>query len=153
GQGILVFTVSVYLQDQLGLGAVDTGLRLVPIAVTTFAFSSLSGRATGRFGARPTLAAGGLFVLAAATTLLVAGLGAMPVLVAAALFGAGFGTANAPITSTAVAGMGANRGAAGGVVSTSRQLGMSIGVALAGVAVSTAQHSAWSWFALLGCGA
>ena len=152
GQGILVFTVSVHLQDDLGLGPVEAGLRLVPIAVTTFAFSSLSGRATGRFGARPTLAVGGLFVLAAASTLLAAGFATMPVLVAAALFGAGFGTANAPITSTAVAGMGTNRGAAGGVVSTSRQLGMSIGVAWAGVAVATARHSDWSWFALLGCG-
>lgn len=152
GQGILVFTVSVYLQDHLGLGATDTGLRLVPIAVTTFVFSALSGRATGRFGARPILAAGGLFVVAAAITLIAAGLGTTPVLVAAALFGAGFGTVNAPITSTAVAGMGANRGAAGGVVSTSRQLGMSIGVAWAGVAVTTAQHSDLSWLGLLGCG-
>jgi EmrB/QacA subfamily drug resistance transporter len=152
GQGVLVFTVSVYLQTEVGLGPVDTGLRLVPIAVTTFGFSALSGRATATFGPRPTLAVGGVFVVAAAATLIGAGTGTTSVVVAAALFGAGFGTVNAPITATAVAGMGTNRGAAGGVVSTSRQLGMSIGVAWAGVAISAAHHSDRSWFALLGCG-
>ena len=51
-----------------------------------------------------------------------------------ALFGTGFGTVNAPITTAAVSGMPLDRaGAASAVASTSRQVGVSIGVALCGI--------------------
>ena len=55
------------------------------------------------------------------------------VLAAYAVFGAGFGLINPPITNTAVAGMPASQaGVAAAVASTSRQLGLTLGVALAG---------------------
>jgi EmrB/QacA subfamily drug resistance transporter len=150
GQGVLVFTVSIYLQLGLHETPTATGLRLIPVAVGTFVCSAISGRAVARLGAVPPLACGGVAVVLSAVTLLVFGAGSpVPVLVAALLFGAGFGLANAPITATAVVGMGADSGAASGVVSTSRQLGMSIGVAYAG-AVSSAGSS---WGALAVCGA
>ncbi|MBF6334163.1 hypothetical protein [Nocardia transvalensis] len=131
------------------------GLHLVPIAVGTFVFSSLSGRAVARFGVVAPLASGGVAVGLSAATLLIFGAGGLAsVVVVASLFGAGFGLVNAPITATAVVGMGKDAGAASGVVSTSRQLGMSIGVAYAG-AVSDAAHRivSPSWIALAVCGA
>jgi MFS family permease len=50
-----------------------------------------------------------------------------------ALFGAGFGLVNAPITNTAVSGMpNAQGGAAAAITSTGRQVGTALGIALAG---------------------
>jgi MFS family permease len=58
-------------------------------------------------------------------------------IVAAALFGIGFGLVNPPITNTAVAGMPRSQaGVAAGIATTSRQVGTTLGVALAGSIVN-----------------
>jgi EmrB/QacA subfamily drug resistance transporter len=155
GQGVLVFTLSTYLQLDLHQTPSMAGLRLIPVAVGTFVFSSISGRAVARFGVEAPLGVGGILVVGSGVALLMFGAGPLvPVVVAAGLFGAGFGLANAPITATAVVGMGADSGAASGVVSTSRQLGMSIGVAFAGAVSGFEQRGApLDWVALAVCGA
>ena len=81
-----------------------------------------------------------------------------------AIFGAGFGAVNAPITNTAVSGMPASQaGVAAAVASTSRQIGATLGVAVVGSATAAGlaggivtRHFAIAthacWWALSGCG-
>ena len=132
GQGVLVFTLSLYLQVALGESAAMAGLHLLPMAVGMFVFSSVSGRAVARVGTIPPLFAGGLGIAASGATLLAFSPISWEALVGVSLFGVGLGLSNAPTAVIAVTGMGANAGAASGVVATCRQLGMSVGVALAG---------------------
>ncbi|MGV0716130.1 DHA2 family efflux MFS transporter permease subunit [Mycolicibacterium sp. XJ662] len=133
--GAFLFMMSIYLQDERGFSAMDTGLTYLPIAVGALVFSPLSGRWVGRFGSRPSLlVSGGLITVA---TLMLAGLSATtPVwqlLIVFTVFGIGFSMVNAPITNAAVSGMPIDRaGAASAIATTSRQVGVSIGVALCG---------------------
>ncbi|MGV0642030.1 DHA2 family efflux MFS transporter permease subunit [Mycolicibacterium sp. XJ2546] len=133
--GAFLFMMSIYLQDERGFSAMDTGLTYLPIAVGALVFSPLSGRWVGRFGSRPSLLAAGGSI--AASTLMLAGLSATtPVwqlLVIFTVFGIGFSMVNAPITNAAVSGMPIDRaGAASAIATTSRQVGVAIGVALCG---------------------
>ncbi|MGE2688478.1 DHA2 family efflux MFS transporter permease subunit [Mycolicibacterium pulveris] len=133
--GAFLFMMSIYLQDERGFSAMDTGLTYLPIAVGALVFSPLSGRLVGRFGSRPSLLVSGVLIAVAA--LMLAGLTATtPVwqlLVIFTVFGIGFSMVNAPITTAAVSGMPIDRaGAASAIATTSRQVGVSIGVALCG---------------------
>jgi EmrB/QacA subfamily drug resistance transporter len=133
--GAFLFLMSLYLQDERGFSAMETGLIYLPIAVGALVFSPVSGRMVGRFGSRPSLVIAGTLITAA--TLMLTRLSATtPVwqlLVVFAVFGIGFSMVNAPITTAAVSGMPTDRaGAASAVASTSRQVGVSIGVALTG---------------------
>ncbi|HET7427720.1 MAG TPA: MFS transporter [Gemmatimonadales bacterium] len=130
-------------------------MRLIPIAIGTFAFSAISGRLVARLGVLLPLACGGTLILGAGVLLLCAGVDRPEAVLGAAFcFGAGLGLVNAPITTTAVTGMGEAAGAASGVVSTSRQLGMSIGIAFAAAITDPSTgRTAPSWIALTGCGA
>jgi EmrB/QacA subfamily drug resistance transporter len=155
GLGVLVFTVSLYLQGCLGESASLAGSHLLLMATGTFFSSSLGSRAVVRFGPGVPLFAGGVAILVAGLVLL---LHEPPspgrVLAGAGAFGIGLGLVNAPISVMAVTGMGANTGTATGVVSTFRQLGMSIGVALAGSVSDPARgHVAPSWITLCACAA
>ncbi len=79
------------------------------------------------------------------------------------ILGIGFGMVNAPITTTAVAGMPlAQAGVAAAVASTSRQIGVTLGVAVVGSVVASALHgplragftqaSLAGWWVIAGCG-
>ena len=81
-----------------------------------------------------------------------------------AVFGAGFGTVNAPITYTAVSGMPNNQaGVAAAVASTSRQVGQALGVAVtgsilgaaagSGIGTHLASASHPAWWLIAGCSA
>lgn len=165
GYGAFLFINALYLQEVRELSPVQAGLRMLPLAASTFVSSLLSGRLVGRFGARPSfLLAGGLI---AASAVLLLGVDAHTpdgtLALAYVLFGFGFGTINAPITTTAVAGMPlAQSGVASAVASTSRQVGTALGVALAGTLTAAgagallgdgftaATHTLW--FVVAGCG-
>jgi MFS family permease len=95
----------------------------------------LSGRMAGRFGTRPSMVAGGLGILASG--LILTGITiAMPLptlLVAYALFGAGFGLLSPMVAVIAVSSMPpAQAGLAAGISTTSRQVGLTLGVASLG---------------------
>jgi len=64
---------------------------------------------------------------------------ALPWLLGAyAVFGAGFGLVNAPITNTAVSGMPrAQAGVASAIATTSRQVGQTLGVAIVGAIIGS----------------
>ncbi len=127
-------------------------LFLLPTATMLIVFAPLSGRLTGRVGARPSMVAGGLAVLMSG--LLLTGLSPdtpVPLLLGAfALFGFGFALVSPPIAHTAVSGMPpAQAGVAAAVATTSRQVGITLGVAVLGAG---ATGPGWWIVAALGFG-
>src|ERR671922_669794 len=117
--GGFLFMNTLYLQDVRGLSPMQARLCMLPTAMMMVVFAPLSGRLVGRFGARPSMVAGGLAVLAGG--LMLTGLApatSMPFLLGAyAVFGFGFALVSPPIANTAVSGMPpaqAGGGAAGG---------------------------------------
>ena len=159
--GGFLFLTTLYLQRARGLTPLAAGAVLAPMAVMTVITSPMSGRILGRKGPRIPLAIAGAGMLAGCLAL--SGIGARtPVallVLAAGVFGIGFGFVNAPVTDAAVSGMPrAQAGVASAVATTSRMLGQSLGVALAG-AILGSHHSAASlvgasrpgWWTLAGC--
>ena len=133
--GGFLFLNTLYLQDVRKLSPLDAGLYMLPMAAMLLVFAPLSGRMVGRFGARPSMIAGGAAMALAA--LMLTGLSsasAWPYLLGSyVVFGIGFGLENPPITNTAVSGMpGTQAGVAAAIASTSRQVGMTLGVAVIG---------------------
>lgn len=133
--GAFLFTNTLELQDARGFSPVVTGVLFMPAGIAILLTSPLSGRLVGTRGTRlPMTLAGGIIV--AAAVLLTFTTTTSPVVlivVVFALFGAGFGLVNAPITNTAVSGMpDAQAGAAAAITSTGPQVGTALGIALAG---------------------
>jgi predicted MFS family arabinose efflux permease len=148
-----LFVNTLYLQDVRGYDALHAGLLTVPMAVGTVIASPLSGRLTAAHGPRrPLLAAGALVAVAA---VLLTQSTALPVLLLAyLLFGAGMGMVNAPITTTAVAGLPrAQAGVSAAITTTGRQVGNSVGVAVIGSLVTQHATGHAGWWVLAGCGA
>ena len=154
-----LFLNTLYLQETRGFSALHAGLLTLPMAVVTAVCAPLSGRLVAARGPRLPLLVAGAGI--AASGVMLTGLAPgtpIPVLVLAyAVFGAGFGMLNAPITNSAVSGMPrAQAGLAAAVASTSRQVGISLGVAVIGT-VAAAQGSApgvsrTGWAIVAGCG-
>ena len=154
--GGFLFANTLYLQRQLGLSALSTGLHLLPMAVLSLICPPLSGRIVGSRGPRIPLLLAGTGISAS---------GLMAVLVTRsthpshallsltyALFGLGFGFVNAPITNTAVSGLPrAQAGVAAAVAATSRQIGSSLGIAVVGAAIAAGIRPA-PWWIITGCG-
>ena len=150
------------VQDSWGVGGVEAGALILPMALAATAFAPASGFLVGRYGPRtPLLGAGALFVCGGACLLVAVETSHLLTLsVAYLLVGSGIGFANAPITNTAVSQLPPERaGVAGGTTSTARQLGTAIGIALAGsmLAPSTPEHyvgaSLPGWIVVSACGA
>jgi EmrB/QacA subfamily drug resistance transporter len=134
--GGFLFMNTLYLQDVRGLSALPAGLYMLPTAAMMIVFAPVSGRLTGRFGARPSMCAGGLAAMASGLMLIRLAPGTpVPYLLGAyAVFGFGFALVSPPIANTAVSGMPpAQAGVASAVATTSRQVGLTLGVAVFGV--------------------
>jgi EmrB/QacA subfamily drug resistance transporter len=133
--GGFLFLNSIYLQDALGLSALDAGLRLLPAGLGLAVCAPIGGRIVAGHGTRiPLLIAGAALTLSSAAlsrlTTVSPGSG---LLLSYELFGIGSGMLNAAITTTAVSGMpSAQAGVASGISSASRQVGLSLGVAVTG---------------------
>ncbi|MDQ0774761.1 EmrB/QacA subfamily drug resistance transporter [Streptomyces aurantiacus] len=154
--GGFLFANSLYLQQVLGLGALDTGIRLLPMAVPSLLCPPLAGRIVGNRGPRVPLllagagiAAGGLLAVPATRP----GHPSELLLYAAyALFGVGFGFVNAPITYTAVSGLPrARAGVAAAIAATGRQVGAALGIAVTGAVIAGGSRQA-AWWIIVGCG-
>jgi EmrB/QacA subfamily drug resistance transporter len=127
--------ITLYMQRVLGYGPADSGIGLLPTAVVIGAVSlSGSARLTARFGARPVLLAGLVFVVAALallTRLPGHGSYAAHLLPALVLFGAGGGL-TLPVLATLgmSAATAADAGLVSGLFNTTQQVGAAAGVAL-----------------------
>ncbi|WP_344264156.1 MFS transporter [Actinomadura napierensis] len=135
----LIYT-SVWLQSSVGLGPVRAGLALMPMALATFAVSTLSGRRVP-----PRVAVGGGLLLSgigcALQAHLDAGSGASSITFGLVVTGAGVGLM-IPAMGTAVmtAAPPERRGTAAGAMTTFRQLGQTLGVAALGVLFQNSPH-------------
>jgi EmrB/QacA subfamily drug resistance transporter len=133
------FVVPLYLQLVLGLDALETGIRMLPVSVTMFIASALGSRLSLRFAVR-TIIRAGLLTTAIATVVLIAGID--PALegpaftLSMALLGVGMGLLASQLGNVVQSSVDASgRSEAGGLQYTSQQLGSSLGVALIGAIV------------------
>ncbi len=133
------FALPLYLQIVLGLDALDTGVRMLPISVAMFITSSLGARLTTMWSPRRIIRIG-LTVLVVATLVLLGTL--EPVLrgleftVAMALLGIGMGLLAAVLGNLVQSSVSSEeRSQAGGLQYTAAQLGSAIGTAFIGAVV------------------
>ncbi|MPQ99129.1 MFS transporter [Modestobacter sp. I12A-02628] len=139
-QFAVVLLVSLFLQAQDGLSAVDAGLCVLPVAVGTVLTAPLAGRLARRFPARALSTVGLLLVAAGLLVLAVVLRPSAGVLLTVPLtmIGAGTGLFMTPNTSAILASVPAGRrGAANGVRSMLQNAGFVLSTALT-LAVVTA---------------
>lgn len=138
--GGFLFMNTLYLQTIRGLSAFQAGLCTLPLGLTILICSPISGRAVGRYGARPSLLLAGTMISVGAAMLLFIDVDTALVYVLASYlaFGLGQGVANPPVTNAAVTGMPRSHAAvAAAVATTSRNIGTSLGVAIVGSLLNT----------------
>ncbi|MEV3859397.1 MFS transporter [Streptomyces sp. NPDC050095] len=135
-----LFVATYFLQDVLGLDALDTALRMVPAAVCIVLAAPLSAVLTRRVGARVTTGAGmalmtlGVFAFGRLDTSATG----LAVGVCAFAIGAGFGTVMVSATEVLVRRAGvADAGVAGGLQQTAMNVGPTLGVALSTTLLAT----------------
>ncbi|MCX5195270.1 MFS transporter [Streptomyces sp. NBC_00249] len=121
-----LFTATFLLQDVRGLGALATGVRVLPLTALMVAGAPVAGAALRRFGARATALTG--------TGLVVAGICGLesggPV--AFGVLGAGFAAVMVTATGTVVGDAPAGyAGVVGGLKQTAMNVGPSLGIAVA----------------------
>jgi EmrB/QacA subfamily drug resistance transporter len=135
------FVVPLYLQLVLGLDALDTGIKMLPVSITMFLASAAGSRLSSRFPVR-TIVRFGVTITALAVLILMATV--QPTLTDAwfatsmALLGVGMGLMVSQLGNVVQSSVDASgRGEAGGLQYTGQQLGSSLGVALIGAIVLT----------------
>ena len=135
------FVVPLYLQLVLGLDALETGIKMLPVSITMFIASAMGSRLSSRFPVRTIVRAGLSTTVAAVLALLAT---VEPTLDdsafawSMALLGVGMGLIVSQLGNVVQSSVDASgRGEAGGLQYTGQQLGSSLGVALIGAIVLT----------------
>jgi EmrB/QacA subfamily drug resistance transporter len=137
----MFFFISLYMQQVLGYSAIHAGLSYLPLALTIMASATIASQLVTRFGYKPVLAAGLLFIVAGLVwfSRVSAGGGfTTDILGPSLLAAAGLGFSFVTTTIAAVSGVGESEaGLASGLINTSQQVGGALGLAvLATVATS-----------------
>jgi EmrB/QacA subfamily drug resistance transporter len=137
----IFFVVPLYLQLVLGLDALETGIKMLPVSITMFLTSAVGSRLSSRFPVR-TIVRSGLMVTVLAVLVLLATV--QPELTdsrfawSMGLLGIGMGLMVSQLGNVVQSSVDASgRGEAGGLQYTGQQLGSSLGVALIGAIVLT----------------
>ncbi len=136
------FVVPLYLQLVLGMSALDTGLKMLPISVAMFLAAAVGSRLSMRFTVRAIVRTG-------LTSVFIAVLGVLSTVepelngtgfaVSMAFMGLGMGLIASQLGNVVQSSVDASgRGEAGGLQYTGQQLGSSLGVALIGAIVLAA---------------
>ena len=133
------FTIPLYLQLVLGLDALETGLKMLPVSIAMFIASAVGSRLSGRFPVR-TITRVGLATTGVAALGLLAtirpDLADVAFAVFMAVLGVGMGLIASQLGNVVQSSVDASgRGEAGGLQYTGQQLGSSLGVALIGAIV------------------
>ena len=135
------FTVPLYLQLVVGLDALDTGVKMLPVSIAMFLASAAGSRLSSRYPVRSIVRAGLTITTAAALALLATvkpDLGAAGFALSMAALGVGMGLIVSQLGNVVQSSVDASgRGEAGGLQFTGQQLGSSLGVALIGAIVLT----------------
>ncbi|MFA9431869.1 MFS transporter [Egicoccus sp. AB-alg2] len=133
------FTVPLYLQLVLGLDALQTGLRMLPVSLLMFLASIAGSSLSMRFAPRSLVRAGLVAVIAATVWLLTTvrpTLDELAFAIAMGLLGLGLGLMASQLGNVIQSSVGAaGRSEAGGLQYTAQQLGSALGVALVGAIV------------------
>jgi EmrB/QacA subfamily drug resistance transporter len=130
------FTIPLYLQLVLGLDALETGIKMLPVSIMMFAASAVGSRLSTRFSVRGIVRTG-LSLTGLASLLLLAtmqpDLDESSFAFAMGVLGLGMGLIASQLGNVVQSSVDASgRGEAGGLQYTGQQLGSSIGVALIG---------------------
>ena len=140
-----MFFLTQYLQDIVGLSALQAGLGFIPVAVTMMIAAPNSARVSRRFGTKATVA-GGMVVTAFALLVLSRATvhSGYPLIgVVLALLGAGMGTAMSPATDSIMGSLPLTKAGVGSAVNdTTRQVGGALGVAILGSVTNASYRSA-----------
>ena len=133
------FVIPLYLQLVIGLDALETGIKMLPVSITMFIASAVGSRLSGRFPVRG-IVRGGLMTTVVAIVALLAtvkpDLGDAGFAVSMAVLGVGMGLIVSQLGNVVQSSVDASgRGEAGGQQYTGQQLGSSLGVALIGAIV------------------
>jgi MFS family permease len=135
------FTIPLYLQLVVGLDALETGIRMLPISVAMFVTSSCGGLLATRWSARSVVRVGIVFVFVAIIILIGVidpELDGLTFSVAMGLMGIGMGLLASQLGNAVQSSVDdEDRSEAGGLQWTSQQLGSALGVALIGSIVLT----------------
>ena len=135
----IFFVIPLYLQLVLGLNALETGIRMLPVSVTMFIASAAGSRLVERYSVRRIIRAGFLVVVVACVFLMSAIEPTLEGLVfasAMALLGVGMGLLASQLGNVVQSSVDASgRSEAGGLQFTAQQLGSATGVALVGAVV------------------
>ncbi len=133
------FVIPLYLQLVLGLSALETGIKMLPVSITMFLTSAIGSRLSNRFTVR-TIVRTGLLVTIAGTLILLATI--RPTLSNAGfalgmgVLGIGMGMMVSQLGNVVQSSVeDSGRSEAGGLQYTGQQLGSSLGVALIGAIV------------------
>jgi Na+/melibiose symporter-like transporter len=135
------FVVPLYLQLVLGLDALQTGIKMLPISITMFLAAAAGSRLSARFTVRGIVRAGLTTTVLAVLILLATvepDLRDVGFAVSMAILGVGMGLMASQLGNVVQSSVDASgRGEAGGLQYTGQQLGSSLGVALIGAIVLT----------------
>lgn len=138
----IFFTLPLYLQIVLGLDALDTGIRMLPISVAMFLTSASGPTLAAYVSARRIVQAGFVTLVVAGFLLLQTiepDLRGLAFGAALTLLGIGMGLVASQLGNVIQSAVGAaRRGEAGGLQYTAQQLGSSLGTALIGAIVLSA---------------
>jgi EmrB/QacA subfamily drug resistance transporter len=130
----MFFFISLYLQRVLGYSALEAGFAYLPLALTIFLSAGGASQLVERWGVRPVLVSGLLFVAAGLTLFSqVSADGSFlgDVLAPSLLVAVGLGFSFVPVTIAAVAGVRSQEaGLASGLINTSQQVGGALGLAV-----------------------
>ena len=139
------FTVPLYLQMVLGLDALETGIKMLPVSVMMFLAAAAGSRLSGRFPVRSIVRAGLVITGLASITLLATidpELNERGFAIAMGALGLGMGLLASQLGNVVQSSVDASgRSEAGGLQFTGQQLGSSLGIALIGAVVLTSLTS------------
>jgi len=130
----MFFFISLYMQQVLGYSAIHAGLSYFPLALTIMVSAAIASQLVTKFGYKPVLAAGLLFIVIGLTwfSRVSVGGGFTTDILGPSLFAAaGLGFAFVTTTIAAVSGVEENEaGLASGLINTSQQVGGALGLAV-----------------------
>jgi len=133
------FVIPLYLQLVLGLDALETGIKMLPVSITMFLTSAVGSRLSNRFPVR-TIVRAGLVVTIAGSLILLSTI--QPTLsnagfaIGMGVLGIGMGLMVSQLGNVVQSSVDdSGRSEAGGLQYTGQQLGSSLGVALIGAIV------------------
>jgi EmrB/QacA subfamily drug resistance transporter len=130
----MFFFISLYMQQVLGYSAIHAGLSYLPLALVIMATATIASQLVTRFGYKPVLAAGLLFIVAGLvwfSRVSVGGGFTTDILGPSLLAAAGLGFSFVTTTIAAVSGVEETEaGLASGLINTSQQIGGALGLAV-----------------------